>query len=466
MFWEMMARLIGRPDLAVDRGLVFDTQQLAVQYAMMGDGLALVDPMLFAEDIKAGRLVRPFDIWLDEGYGYYLTTHPEDLSNEAVALFRSWLIARFAADRQQLEEAGGRRAAKRARRNSIGICQCLFPAWRRSAPLADSLRARNRTAGRRRMSNEGRRGSAAPAPARPPSGRSSRRRRKPQPKLPFPPVELVSRRRTRIDPSGRAQGAARDRHRRAARRGQGAAEGRRRRRRPALATACASTPRWSNRKIGLAPQELHAARAQPRAQRRDRRPASSPSARSPRRPTRSTARAAGGPAIIATSRISSGSGRRSTPCMSGAAIPSSRSTSTPRSAISTRLFDMLTLSDKPIHAYSLGRERILDGIEMARLARGIDDETLEREPSLFTVINSSSPLRLDTPMMEGVMQMARRNQVVVLTPFTLAGAMAPVTLAGALGAAARRGAGGPGRRADRARRARRSSMAASPPTST
>jgi trimethylamine--corrinoid protein Co-methyltransferase len=96
------------------------------------------------------------------------------------------------------------------------------------------------------------------------------------------------------------------------------------------------------------------------------------------------------------------------------------------------LFDMLTLSDKPIHAYSLGRERNLDAIEMVKIARGVDDETLEREPSLFTVINSSSPLRLDTPMLEGVIQMARRNQVVVLTPFTLAGAMAPVTLAGAL----------------------------------
>jgi trimethylamine--corrinoid protein Co-methyltransferase len=96
------------------------------------------------------------------------------------------------------------------------------------------------------------------------------------------------------------------------------------------------------------------------------------------------------------------------------------------------LFDMLTLSDKPIHAYSLGRERNVDAIEMIKIARGIDETTLEREPSLFTVINSSSPLRLDGPMLEGVIQMARRNQVVVLTPFTLAGAMAPVTLAGAL----------------------------------
>jgi trimethylamine--corrinoid protein Co-methyltransferase len=96
------------------------------------------------------------------------------------------------------------------------------------------------------------------------------------------------------------------------------------------------------------------------------------------------------------------------------------------------LFDMLTLSDKAIHAYSLGEGRIRDGIEMARIARGIDEERLMQEPSLFTVINSSSPLRLDNPMIEGIIQMARKNQVVVLTPFTLAGAMAPVTVVGAV----------------------------------
>ncbi len=96
------------------------------------------------------------------------------------------------------------------------------------------------------------------------------------------------------------------------------------------------------------------------------------------------------------------------------------------------LYDMLTLSDKPIHAYSLGKERNQDAIELVRIARGIDDATLEREPSVFTIINSSSPLRLDGPMLEGIIQMARRNQPVVLTPFTLAGAMAPVTVAGAV----------------------------------
>jgi len=96
------------------------------------------------------------------------------------------------------------------------------------------------------------------------------------------------------------------------------------------------------------------------------------------------------------------------------------------------VYDLLTLADKPIHAYSLGRGRITDAMEMARIARGIDDATFDREPSLFTVINSSSPLRLDTPMLHGILEMSARNQVIVMTPFTLAGAMAPVTLAGAL----------------------------------
>ena len=95
-------------------------------------------------------------------------------------------------------------------------------------------------------------------------------------------------------------------------------------------------------------------------------------------------------------------------------------------------YDLLTLADKPLHAYSLGRQRNLDCLEMVRIARGVDDAALDREPSIFTVINSSSPLRLDTPMLHGILEYSARNQVIVMTPFTLAGAMAPVTLAGAL----------------------------------
>ncbi len=96
------------------------------------------------------------------------------------------------------------------------------------------------------------------------------------------------------------------------------------------------------------------------------------------------------------------------------------------------IYDLLTLSDKPFTIYSLGRQRNLDAIEMLRIAHGLSEEQLDAHPGMTTIINSNSPLQLDKPMLTGIIEMALRNQVVVLTPFTLAGAMAPVTLAGAL----------------------------------
>ncbi len=93
---------------------------------------------------------------------------------------------------------------------------------------------------------------------------------------------------------------------------------------------------------------------------------------------------------------------------------------------------MLRLSDKVVQGYALGRQRMADAIEMVRIARGLGDYELEQQPSLYTVVNANSPLQYDNLMLEGMMEMARHNQPVVVTPFTLAGAMAPVTLPGAL----------------------------------
>jgi trimethylamine--corrinoid protein Co-methyltransferase len=94
--------------------------------------------------------------------------------------------------------------------------------------------------------------------------------------------------------------------------------------------------------------------------------------------------------------------------------------------------DLSVLTDKAFHIYSLGKERNADGIEIARIGRGISREQLQDEPSVYTIINTNSPLKLDIPMMEGIIQMSGNGQLVIVTPFTLAGAMAPVTVAGAL----------------------------------
>lgn len=92
----------------------------------------------------------------------------------------------------------------------------------------------------------------------------------------------------------------------------------------------------------------------------------------------------------------------------------------------------LTLTDKVCRVYSLGRDRVMDILEITRICHSLSQEDLAKRPSLYTVVNVNSPLQYDIPMLWGIIELARMNQVVVITPFTLAGAMAPITLAGAV----------------------------------
>mgnify|MGYP001112068675 CR=1 FL=1 len=103
---------------------------------------------------------------------------------------------------------------------------------------------------------------------------------------------------------------------------------------------------------------------------------------------------------------------------------------------STRHLDLYlsqcTLLDKSWQLNALGHDRTLDGIQMAAIAMGWSLEDLVRQPMMMGVINTNSPRQLDVPMAEGLMTLAEHGQVAIVTPFTLAGAMAPVSLAGAL----------------------------------
>ncbi len=92
----------------------------------------------------------------------------------------------------------------------------------------------------------------------------------------------------------------------------------------------------------------------------------------------------------------------------------------------------LTLTDRAFSLYCLGGGRVNDGIEMTAIARGVDRETLKSQPSIITVVSTNSPLRVDGPMLDGLMEMAENGQPSIVTPFTLSGAMCPITIAGAL----------------------------------
>jgi trimethylamine--corrinoid protein Co-methyltransferase len=83
-------------------------------------------------------------------------------------------------------------------------------------------------------------------------------------------------------------------------------------------------------------------------------------------------------------------------------------------------------------ARGIGGIQAEDAIAMSAIEHRCSVQDLGTRPTLMTVTNVNSPRRVDEEILDNILVMARHGQCVVITPFTLMGAMAPVTLAGAL----------------------------------
>lgn len=92
----------------------------------------------------------------------------------------------------------------------------------------------------------------------------------------------------------------------------------------------------------------------------------------------------------------------------------------------------LTLTDRVPFIYSRGPGQVTDCLDMVAMAHGLTREALPGHCCCYTAMNTNSPLQLDIPMAHGIMSFAEAGQMVLMTPFTLAGAMAPITIPGAL----------------------------------
>jgi trimethylamine--corrinoid protein Co-methyltransferase len=92
----------------------------------------------------------------------------------------------------------------------------------------------------------------------------------------------------------------------------------------------------------------------------------------------------------------------------------------------------IELSDLVWAARGVGGIAARDGVALCAIEHGVTLEALAARPSLMIVTNVNSPRRVDEEILDTVMVMAEHGQCVVVTPFTLMGAMAPVTLPGAL----------------------------------
>jgi len=96
------------------------------------------------------------------------------------------------------------------------------------------------------------------------------------------------------------------------------------------------------------------------------------------------------------------------------------------------LLAQIRYTDKCINTSLLGSNKARDGLNMASILFGIDYEDLPQHVVIGGGINTNSPRLIDGPMAGGLIELARAGQPVVVTPFTLAGAMAPVTVIGAI----------------------------------
>ena len=104
--------------------------------------------------------------------------------------------------------------------------------------------------------------------------------------------------------------------------------------------------------------------------------------------------------------------------------------------VPTRHLDMyqahIECSDLVWAARGVGGVAAQDGLALCALEHGISLEQLGARPSLMIVTNVNSPRRVDEEILDTIMLMAAHGQAVVITPFTLMGAMSPITLPGAL----------------------------------
>ncbi|HEY1369359.1 MAG TPA: trimethylamine methyltransferase family protein [Gaiellaceae bacterium] len=94
------------------------------------------------------------------------------------------------------------------------------------------------------------------------------------------------------------------------------------------------------------------------------------------------------------------------------------------------VFALMTLSDKPFMGSVTSGPNAADTIAMAEMVFG--HESLERTPAVISLINVNSPLRYDDRMLSALLEYARANQALIITPFLLMGAMSPVSIASAL----------------------------------
>lgn len=90
--WPLWLEACGVADAKLRHARYFDYAAFALQAAVDGLGVAMARAPFVADDLAAGRLVRPFKMVVPKGRGWYLVYRPVQESNPALRVFRDWLL--------------------------------------------------------------------------------------------------------------------------------------------------------------------------------------------------------------------------------------------------------------------------------------------------------------------------------------------------------------------------------------
>jgi LysR family glycine cleavage system transcriptional activator len=91
--WAIWLHSAGIDHVDPHRGPTFLSSDHAIQAAVRGEGVVLGRSALVADDLAAGRLVRPFRLSLPAGFAYYVVYPHRALQRSSVKAFRDWLMA-------------------------------------------------------------------------------------------------------------------------------------------------------------------------------------------------------------------------------------------------------------------------------------------------------------------------------------------------------------------------------------
>jgi LysR family transcriptional regulator, glycine cleavage system transcriptional activator len=96
--WQLWLDAAGVSNLKGRAAPQFDSYLLAIEAALDGQGVALAPHFMVAEDLKLGRLVRPFQVEVRQPARWYLVCPSERRTERAIEAFRAWLKNEVASD--------------------------------------------------------------------------------------------------------------------------------------------------------------------------------------------------------------------------------------------------------------------------------------------------------------------------------------------------------------------------------